>query len=53
MPNDDPIVPSNSGPERMEGQPPVFSSWGGFYAFVLILHTVILILFYLLTRAYA
>jgi hypothetical protein len=36
-----------------EGSPPVFGSWPGFYAFVLILHGVIILLFYLFTQAYA
>lgn len=34
-------------------QPPVLSSWNQIYAFVLILHAVIILMFYLFTHAYA
>ncbi len=34
-------------------RPPVFRTWNQVYAFVLILHAVIIALFYLFTRAYS
>jgi len=40
----------NSTPEN--DRPPVFKTWNQLYAFVLILHCVILFLFYLLTQSY-
>ncbi|MCB0629338.1 MAG: hypothetical protein R2824_27745 [Saprospiraceae bacterium] len=33
--------------------PPVLSSWNQIYAVVLILHAIIILLFYLFTHAYA
>ncbi|HKK75534.1 MAG TPA: hypothetical protein VJ953_10710 [Saprospiraceae bacterium] len=40
-------------PEVEEALPPMFKSWNQMYAFVLIMHVVIIILFYLFTRAYS
>ena len=42
-------------PEQHEAdqKPPIFRSWGHFYAFVLILHAVLIALFYWFTQAYA
>ncbi len=34
-------------------RPPVFRTWNQLYAFVLILHAIIIALFYLFTRAYS
>ncbi len=34
-------------------RPPIFRTWNQMYAFVLILHAVIITLFYLFTRAYS
>ncbi len=53
MPTDDPIVPSGDDPPRLDDPPPIFNTWSGFYAFVLILHAIIVALFYFMTRAYA
>ena len=39
-------------PPEME-QPPVFRTWNQFYGFVLLLHLVIIVLFYLFKIAYA
>jgi hypothetical protein len=36
-----------------EGEPPVFKTWKQLYAFVLILHAIIILLFYLFTQRYA
>lgn len=40
-------------PKDDENGPPIFKSWNQMYAFVLILHAVIILLFYLFTHAYA
>ena len=40
--------------ESFSGEgPPVFRTWNQVYAFVLILHALIIIAFYLFTRAYS
>lgn len=39
--------------EASDERPPVFRTWNQVYAFVLILHAVIIALFYLFTQAYA
>jgi len=36
-----------------EDPPPIFKSWNQMYAFVLILHVIIISLFYLMTEAYS
>ncbi|MEM1122225.1 MAG: hypothetical protein AAGJ18_17400 [Bacteroidota bacterium] len=36
-----------------EDPPPIFQSWNQMYVFVLVLHTIIISLFYLLTKAYS
>ena len=43
---------SGSGP-LMNDAPPMFKTWNQLYAFVLILHAVIIFLFYQLTQAYS
>ena len=40
-------------PDQDEGKPPVFKSWNQVYAFVLIMHAIIITLFYLFTQAYS
>jgi hypothetical protein len=40
-------------PLEEESGPPIFKSWNQMYAFVLILHAIIILLFYLFTHAYA
>lgn len=40
-------------PDLEDALPPLFKSWNQMYAFVLIMHVVIIALFYLFTRAYA
>ncbi|MEO1518020.1 MAG: hypothetical protein AAFV95_23560 [Bacteroidota bacterium] len=44
---------SQAAAEVEEGSPPVFRTWPQLYAFVLILHAVIIFLFYLFTNAYS
>lgn len=39
--------------EPHEDGPPIFRNWNQLYAFVLILHAILLTLFYLLTKAYS
>lgn len=34
-------------------KPPIFKSWGHFYTFVIVLHAVIIALFYWFTQAYS
>ncbi len=36
-----------------EDLPPIFKSWNQMYAFVLVLHFVLITIFYLLTKTYA
>jgi len=36
-----------------DDQPPVFKTWNQTYTFVLVLHALIIALFYFLTHAYA
>ncbi|MEM9920896.1 MAG: hypothetical protein AAF990_22545 [Bacteroidota bacterium] len=36
-----------------EERPPVFKTWKQLYIFVLVLHALIIFLFYLITRAYS
>ncbi|MFK7979016.1 MAG: hypothetical protein AB8G86_03460 [Saprospiraceae bacterium] len=36
-----------------EDPPPIFKSWNQMYAFVLVLHIIIVTLFYLMTEAYS
>jgi len=38
---------------KEEDAPPVFKNWNQLYAFVLILHAIIITLFYLFTKAYS
>jgi len=40
-------------PRKGEELPPIFKTWNQLYAFVLILHAIIIFLFYLLTQAYS
>lgn len=39
--------------DEKEDKPPIFSSWQQMYIFVLISHTVILLLFYLFSKAFS
>ncbi|MEM6317910.1 MAG: hypothetical protein AAF960_09575 [Bacteroidota bacterium] len=36
-----------------EDPPPIFKSWNQLYVFVLVLHLIIISLFYMLTKAYS
>jgi hypothetical protein len=47
--------PAGSGVEQADSddRPPVLSSWNQIYAVVLILHAIIILMFYLFTHAYA
>mgnify|MGYP006265943881 CR=1 FL=1 len=45
--------PDSIKPEEEDGRPPIFRTWNQMYAFVLILHAVIILLFYLFTQAYS
>jgi len=40
-------------PANEEGKPPVFGSWQQMYLFVLVLHALIIFLFWLFTRTYS
>lgn len=40
-------------PVDQENGPPIFKSWNQMYAFVLIMHAIIILIFYLFTQAYA
>lgn len=40
-------------PAFREDPPPIFNSWKQMYVFVLVLHTVIIMLFFLFTKAYS
>ncbi|MBK6620018.1 MAG: hypothetical protein IPH04_06835 [Saprospirales bacterium] len=40
-------------PTEEDKKPPIFRSWGHFYVFVLVLHTLLITLFYWFTHAYA
>lgn len=50
-----PLKPSGDVADNAntDEQPPILSSWNQIYAIVLILHAIILVLFYLFTHAYA
>jgi len=37
---------------KNEQPPPIFRSWQQFYAFVLIMHVLVITLFYLFTKLY-
>jgi hypothetical protein len=39
--------------ESHEDRPPVFKTWNQLYVFVLVLHAIIITLFYLFTLAYS
>jgi hypothetical protein len=45
--------PGEMPPPGENEEPPVFDSWRNIYLFVLGVHALIIILFYLLTHAYA
>lgn len=36
-----------------EQSPPVFKTWNQLYAFVLVLHAVLIVLFYIITQRYS
>jgi hypothetical protein len=40
-------------PAMDDGKPPVFRTWQQMYAFVLVLHALIIFLFWLFTRTYS
>jgi hypothetical protein len=40
-------------PEEDDDKPPILKSWNQLYALVLILHALIITLFYLFTQAYS
>lgn len=39
--------------DNQEDRPPIFRSWNQMYLFVLVLHAIIIFLFYLFTQAYS
>lgn len=39
--------------QRQDDKPPIFRTWNQMYAFVLLLHAVIIFLFYLFTQYYS
>lgn len=40
-------------PHADQDKPPILGTWNRLYAFVLLLHALIIILFYIFTRAYS
>lgn len=46
------FIPHNSIKVMENEKPPILGSWNRLYAFVLILHTILIILFYLFTIKY-
>ncbi len=46
-------APNTSPEPPPEPPPPLFRSWNQMYAFVLILHALLILLFYLFTQYYA
>jgi len=46
-------TPESSTPGPDDERPPIFRTWNQMYAFVLILHAIIITLFYLFTQAYS
>ena len=47
------MLANNTERSEIEGSPPILSSWSRLYAFVLILHVILIVGFYLLTVAYS
>ncbi len=47
------ILMSETDQNKLDEKPPIFNTWNQMYAFVLILHAVIILLFYLFTNAYS
>jgi hypothetical protein len=46
--------PKNTNePDLDDALPPMFKSWSQMYTFVLIMHVIIIVLFYLFTRAFS
>ena len=39
--------------EDLDEQPPILGSWNNLYVLVLVAHAIIIVLFYLFTRAYS
>ncbi len=37
----------------MEEKPPIFKDWNQLYVFVLVMHVVVITLFYILTKAFS
>jgi len=48
-----PTPETNFGQQNDESPPALFNNWGQMYAFVLILHAIIITLFYIFTRTYS
>lgn len=48
-----PTPDANPDEQHNEAPPAIFSSWGQMYAFVLILHAIIITLFYIFTKTYS
>ncbi len=48
-----PTPETNLGQHHDESPPALFKTWGRMYAFVLILHAIIITLFYIFTRTYS
>ncbi len=48
-----PTPDTNLGQQNDETPPALFKSWSQMYAFVLILHAIIIILFYIFTKTYS
>ena len=44
---------ANEGQHQDESPPALFKSWGQMYAVVLILHAIIITLFYIFTKTYS
>jgi hypothetical protein len=39
--------------EELDDRPPILGSWKNLYILVLVVHAIIIVLFYLITRAYS
>ncbi|MCB0583858.1 MAG: hypothetical protein KDD06_00800 [Phaeodactylibacter sp.] len=48
-----PTPEANFDEQHNESPPALFKTWGRMYAFVLILHAIIITLFYIFTHAFA
>ena len=46
-------LPETKQNQVEEDKPPIFRSWNQLYAFVLVMHAIIILLFYLFTHHYS